>query len=50
MPNGSSCQEEVEITFLGNVFGLLEEVCWDDEIGVEDLDAGRDDRRSSRRR
>ena len=33
------CQEAVEITFLGNVFGLLEEVCWEDEIGVEDLDA-----------
>jgi hypothetical protein len=33
------CQEDVEITFLGNVFGLLEEVSRENGVGVEDFDA-----------
>jgi hypothetical protein len=37
------CQEEVEISFLGKVFGLLEDVSREGDIGVEDLDADETD-------
>jgi hypothetical protein len=32
------CQEEVENTFLGDVFCLVEEVGREDDVGVENLD------------
>ena len=38
-PSAPLCQEEAEITFLCNVFGLLEELGREDDVGVEDLDA-----------